>query len=103
MSRPLRIEYPDAWYHVMNRGRKREKIFSCIKDYTLFIGLLKESCYMWHVRIGAFCLLPNHYHILIQSRNVAIYLIKVLRCEGLEEIGRDFDMTRYSSVSSVIG
>ena len=67
MSRPLRIEYPDAWYHVMNRGRRREKIFSCIKDYTLFIGLLKESCFMWHVRIGAFCLMPNHYHILIQT------------------------------------
>ena len=67
MSRPLRIEYPDAWYHVMNRGRRREKIFSGIKDYTLFIGLLKESCYMWHVRIGAFCLMPNHYHILIQT------------------------------------
>ena len=67
MSRPLRIEYPDAWYHVINRGRRREKIFSGIKDYTLFIGLLKESCYMWHVRIGAFCLMPNHYHILIQT------------------------------------
>jgi hypothetical protein len=28
MSRPLRIEYPDAWYHVMNRGRRSEKVFS---------------------------------------------------------------------------
>ena len=37
-----------------------------------------------------------------EPKNVAIYLIRVLRCEGLEEIGRDFDMTRYSSVSSVI-
>lgn len=33
MSRPIRIEYPDAWYHIMNRGRRSENIFSDEKDY----------------------------------------------------------------------
>ena len=36
MSRPLRIEYPDAWYHVLNRGRQREAIFPEAKDYETF-------------------------------------------------------------------
>lgn len=43
MSRPLRIEYPDAWYHVMNRGRRGEKIFLADTDYQLFLQFLKEA------------------------------------------------------------
>ena len=67
MTRPLRIEIPDAWYHVMNRGRRGEKVFLLRQDYTGFIDLLKESCKMWGIRIGAYCLMPNHYHLLIQT------------------------------------
>ena len=43
MSRPLRIEYPVAWYHVMNRGRRSESIFSDKHDYLVFIDLLTET------------------------------------------------------------
>ena len=48
MSRPLRIEYPDAWYHVMNRGRRMEAIFSNEEDYKRFTELLKETSEMWN-------------------------------------------------------
>lgn len=67
MSRPLRIEYPDAWYHVMNRGRRGEDIFSADGDYDLFMHLLRESAQAWNVRVAAFCLMTNHYHLLIQT------------------------------------
>jgi len=67
MSRPLRIQYPGAWYHVMNRGRRAEAIFLKKYDYVTFIDLLKESVDLWNVRISAFCLLSNHYHLLIQT------------------------------------
>ena len=67
MSRPLRIEFPDAWYHVMNRGRRGEDIFSDKQDYMRFMELLKETSEMWNIRIAAFCLMPNHYHMLIQT------------------------------------
>jgi len=67
MSRPLRIEFPDAWYHVMNRGRRGEDIFSGPEDFAAFVALLKESAEQWHVRVGAYSLLPNHYHILLQT------------------------------------
>ncbi len=43
MSRPLRIAYPNAWYHVMNRGRRAEKIFSDKLDYEVFVELLQET------------------------------------------------------------
>ena len=47
MSRPLRIEYPGAWYHVMNRGRRGEKIYTERNDYRLFIELIKEQEKNW--------------------------------------------------------
>lgn len=67
MARPLRIEYHDAWYHVMNRGRRGEDIFSDDQDYIMFTDLLKETSEIWNVRIAAYCLMPNHYHMLIQT------------------------------------
>jgi len=67
MSRPLRIEYPGAWYHVMNRGRRSEEIFTDKRDYQCFVDLLKETSEMWGLRITAYCLMPNHYHLLIQT------------------------------------
>src|SRR6056297_1189667 len=67
MSRPLRIEYPDAWYHVMNRGRRDEAIFADKKDYQCFVDLLKETSEMWGIKMAAYCLMPNHYHLLAQT------------------------------------
>jgi len=67
MARPLRIQYPNAWYHVMNRGRRSENIFSDKKDYLVFINVIKESVELWNVYVAAYCLMPNHYHILIQT------------------------------------
>jgi putative transposase len=67
MSRPLRIHYPDAWYHVMNRGRRREKVFKGKKDYDTFTDLLKELVEDYKVRVAAYCLMPNHYHLLVQT------------------------------------
>ena len=43
MSRPLRIEYSGAWHHVMNRGRRRERVFQDDEDYLRFIALLQEA------------------------------------------------------------
>lgn len=67
MSRPLRIEYPSAWYHVMNRGRRREKIFSTSKDYELFVTVLQETVKMFNLKVSAYCLMSNHYHLLLQT------------------------------------
>ena len=67
MSRPLRIEYPGAWYHVMNRGRRRENIFLSAGDYEMFIKLLQETSDNWNLKISAYCLMSNHYHLLVQT------------------------------------
>jgi len=67
MSRPLRIEFSGAWYHVMNRGRRGDEIFSETDDFDGFIRLLSESAELWNVKVGAYCLMTNHYHLLIQT------------------------------------
>jgi putative transposase len=59
MSRPLRIEYPGAWYHVMNRGRRKEEIFTEGNDYRLFLETLKESAGLFNIKVAAYCLMPN--------------------------------------------
>lgn len=67
MSRPLRIEYPGAWYHVMNRGRGSERVFFTDTDREAFIKVLRETFQLWNMRISAYCLMSNHYHLLIQT------------------------------------
>ena len=67
MSRPLRIQYPDAWYHVMNRGRRGEKIFTAKEDFWSFVILLEELAEVFNVNVAAYCLMSNHYHILVQT------------------------------------
>ena len=70
MSRPLRIEFPGAWYHVMNRGRHGEAIFVTDEDRGIFVDLLKESVQQWNVKITAYCLLTTHYHLLVQMTRI---------------------------------
>ena len=72
MSRPLRIQYPDAWYHVMNRGRRGEEIFTGKNDYNAFIELLKELFEDYNVKTAACCLMSNHYHLLVQTPDANI-------------------------------
>jgi REP element-mobilizing transposase RayT len=67
MSRPLRIGYPGAWYHIMNRGRRAEQTFEDEEDYGRFITVVREASEMWHLRVAAYCLMPNHYHLLVQT------------------------------------
>jgi putative transposase len=67
MARPLRIAFPGAYYHVMNRGLARQPIFADRTDRAMFLRLLVECCEMWGVRILAYCLLDNHYHLLLET------------------------------------
>ena len=62
MARKLRIQYPGAVYHVMNRGDRRESIFHDDDDLQRYIEHLGEACVKTGWQVHAYCLMPNHFH-----------------------------------------
>jgi putative transposase len=68
MTRALRIQYEGAWYHVMNRGLERRNIFLNNNHKKLFLDLLSEISERFQVDIHVYCLMDNHYHLLIQTQ-----------------------------------
>jgi REP element-mobilizing transposase RayT len=67
MSRPLRIEYENAYYHVMNRGRGRRTIFHSDEYFEAFLKTLDETHQRFGLQVHAYCLLSNHYHLLVKT------------------------------------
>lgn len=67
MARKLRIEYPGAIYHVMNRGDRREPIFKDDKDRQCFLDTLGEACGKTQWQVHAWCLMPNHFHLVVET------------------------------------
>ncbi len=67
MPRAERLEYEDAYYHVMNRGRQRRRIFHDDRYYHAFLLGLKEAHTRFGLEVHAYCLLDNHYHLLIKT------------------------------------
>ncbi|GBE45247.1 hypothetical protein BMS3Bbin11_00328 [bacterium BMS3Bbin11] len=62
MPRAERIEYEDAYYHVLNRGRGRQLIFYGKDYYSAFIEGMAEAHLRFGVEVHAYCLMGNHYH-----------------------------------------
>ena len=69
MSRPLRLEYAGALYHAFNRGNARQTVFHEPVDFESFLDLLGETCLRFDWHCHAHCLMPNHYHLLIETRS----------------------------------
>jgi len=67
MSRPIRIEFPDALYHVTERGDRREDIFEDDQDRQTFLSTLEQVIAQFNWICHAWCLMDNHYHLLIQT------------------------------------
>ena len=67
MARKLRLEYPGALYHVMNRGDRREPIFRSDQDRALFLDTLAETCQKTGWQVHALCLMHNHFHVVIET------------------------------------
>ncbi len=67
MARPLRIEYPNAYYHVSNYGLEGQRVFPSKKYYEAFLQALEETCQRLNVQVHAYNLLPNEYHLLVKT------------------------------------
>jgi len=67
MARPLRIEFPGAVYHITSRGNERKAIFRDDRDRKMFLDTLKDITLRYHWLCHAYCLMENHYHLLIDT------------------------------------
>ena len=67
MSRPLRIQFPDAVYHVMNRGRGRQPTFIDGADNQAFLDTLAEAHRLWGIEVFGYSLMGNHYQLCLRT------------------------------------
>jgi REP element-mobilizing transposase RayT/predicted DNA-binding protein (UPF0251 family) len=67
MARPLRVEFPGAIYHVTSRGNAREDIFLDDTDRRQLLDVLAKVVSRFHWACHAWCLMPNHYHLVIET------------------------------------
>ena len=67
MSRPLRLEFAGALYHVTSRGDRREDIYHDDADRTLWLATLAQCCERFNWAIHAWCQMSNHYHLVIET------------------------------------
>ena len=66
MARPLRIHIPDAIYHVISRGNAKQTIFTSDRQADRFLDLLAHATARFGVICHSFCLMPTHFHLLLQ-------------------------------------
>jgi len=67
MARPLRIEFKGAVYHITSRGNAKQAIFLAEKDFADFLSVLCSVVKRYHFILHAYCLMNNHYHLLIET------------------------------------
>ncbi|MBT8098560.1 MAG: transposase [Gammaproteobacteria bacterium] len=65
MSRVARITAGGFCYHVINRGNRRERVFHSTEDYDTFVLFMDKASVHMRMRILAFCLMPNHFHLVL--------------------------------------
>jgi len=67
VTRPLRIQYPGALYHITCRGNEQRDIFRDDTDREKFLEILSESAFTYSIKLYSYVLMTNHFHILLET------------------------------------
>ena len=78
MARRPRLDL-DGFHHIVNRGVARSNIYKCDEDKEKFLEILCKSCHTYKVNIHDYCLMDNHYHLLIEttSQNLSLFMRQI--------------------------
>ena len=103
MSRPLRLEFAGALYHVTSRGDRRDDIYECDEDRKDFLSLLGNVCESFNWVCHAYCLMDNHYHLLIETpdANLSKGMRQLNGGYTQKEIGKYYGL-HYARISRII-
>jgi putative transposase len=66
-TRPLRIEYPGAFYHVTSRGNEQQDVFKSQKDRERFLAYIESAVVRYGAIVHTWCLMRNHSHLLLET------------------------------------
>jgi putative transposase len=86
---------PDSIHHIVNRGNDKKVIFRKSVDYGSFLALLREARERYPVELFAYCLMPNHFHLVVRARGldaISAYMHFVQRAHACDL--RECDRTR---------
>ncbi len=67
MTRPLRIEYSGAFYHITSRGNEKKNIFKNETDYKKLLSYFETATERYKAVIHVYCIMSNHYHLLLET------------------------------------
>ncbi len=67
MARPLRIEFPGAWYHFTCRGNERNRIFKDDADRKEFLSILSDSLEKYATQLHGYVLMETHFHLILHT------------------------------------
>jgi REP element-mobilizing transposase RayT len=67
MPRPPRVQFAGAIYHLMNRGVRGEDLYTDAREHAHFLALLAKTCERYEWLVGTYCLMGNHYHLLVTT------------------------------------
>ena len=78
MARRPRLDL-DGYHHIINRGVARSRVYKCDEDKEKFLEILCKACKSYKVNIHDYCLMDNHYHILLEttSQNLSLFMRQV--------------------------
>ncbi|WP_067726084.1 REP-associated tyrosine transposase [Oceanobacillus damuensis] len=78
MPRNKRLWIPDTYYHITSRGNRREQLFKEEEDYKTFLSILRMIHQKTPFKLASYCLLSNHYHLLMSTTEQPISKVMAL-------------------------
>jgi REP element-mobilizing transposase RayT len=75
MARPLRMDYPDTFYHVLSRGNERKEIFRDEKDHLRFLDTLGKMVKRFKLEVHAYVLMKNYFHLLVHTKRLISHVL----------------------------